>query len=238
LKLPPAANHHAGKLFLSISKKIMYLIGFFILIFLLGSIPFGLLISRYWLKIDIRQQGSGNIGMTNVMRVGGKLPGLLTFVLDFGKGSAAVLLADKFTPALKIDAENQIAFLGLAGVTVVCGHVFSVFLHFKGGKGISTLFGVLAVLNLTTGICAAFIWVGMFIWKRISSLSGITMLATLPLLFLLIPLLKKESPDWPVFFMFLLLSFLLLYKHRENINRLLKGQEGKLSAGEIPDEHN
>ncbi len=138
----------------------MYLIGFFILIFLLGSIPFGLLISRYWLKIDIRQQGSGNIGMTNVMRVGGKLPGLLTFVLDFGKGSAAVLLADKFTPALKIDAENQIAFLGLAGVTVVCGHVFSVFLHFKGGKGISTLFGVLAVLNLTTGICAAFIWVG------------------------------------------------------------------------------
>ena len=71
----------------------MYLISFFILVFLLGGIPFGLLISRYWLKIDIRQQGSGNIGMTNVMRVGGKLPGLLTFVLDFGKGSVAVLLS-------------------------------------------------------------------------------------------------------------------------------------------------
>lgn len=216
----------------------MYLIGFFILIFLLGGIPFGLLISRFWLKIDIRRQGSGNIGMTNVMRVGGKLPGLLTFVLDFGKGSTAVLLAHTVIPALVTDAEKQIAFLGLAGVTVVCGHVFSVFLRFKGGKGISTLFGVLAVFNLTTGICAALIWAGMFFWKRISSLSGITMLTALPWLFLLIPWLKKDSPVWPVFLMFLLLSSLLIYKHRENINRLLKGQEGQLSAGENPDEHN
>ena len=118
----------------------MYLISFFILVFLLGGIPFGLLISRYWLKIDIRQQGSGNIGMTNVMRVGGKLPGLLTFVLDFGKGSVAVLLAKTFPPALVIDIETQKIFLSLAGVIVVCGHVFSVFLRFKGGKGISTLF--------------------------------------------------------------------------------------------------
>ena len=119
----------------------MYLISFFIVVFLVGGIPFGLLISRYWLKIDIRQQGSGNIGMTNVMRVGGKLPGLLTFVLDFGKGSVAVLLAKNFIPALVIDIETQKIFLSLTGVIVVCGHVFSVFLSFKGGKGISTLFG-------------------------------------------------------------------------------------------------
>ena len=125
----------------------MYLISFFILVFLLGGIPFGLLISRYWLKIDIRQQGSGNIGMTNVMRVGGKLPGLIPFVLDFGKGLMAVLLAKTFIPALVIDIETQKIFLSLAGVIVVCGHVFSVFLRFKGGKGISTLFGVLAILN-------------------------------------------------------------------------------------------
>ena len=126
----------------------MYLISFFILVFLLGGIPIGFLISRYWLKIDIRQKGSGNIGMTNVMRVGGKLPGLLTFVLDFGKGSVAVLLAKTLIPALVIDIEAQKIFLSLAGVIVVCGHVFSVFLRFKGGKGISTLFGVLAVLNV------------------------------------------------------------------------------------------
>ena len=142
----------------------MYLISFFILVFLLGGIPFGLLISHYWLKIDIRQQGSGNIGMTNVVRVGGKLPGLLTFVLDFGKGSVAVLLAKTFIPALVIDTETQKIFLSLAGVIVVCGHVFSVFLRFKGGKGISTLFGVLAVLNLNIGICAAIVWLVMFFW--------------------------------------------------------------------------
>ena len=110
----------------------MYLISFFILVFILGGIPFGLLISRYWLKIDIRQQGSGNIGMTNVMRVGGKWPGLITFVLDLGKGSVAVLLAKTFIPALVIDIETQKIFLSLAGVIVVCGHVFSVFLRFKG----------------------------------------------------------------------------------------------------------
>ena len=216
----------------------MYLISFYILVFLLGGIPFGLLISRYWLKIDIRQQGSGNIGMTNVMRVGGKLPGLLTFLLDFGKGSLSIILAKIFVMPLINEIETQKIFLSLAGVIVVCGHVFSVFLRFKGGKGISTLFGVLAVLNLNIGICAAGIWLAIFLWKRISSLSGITMLTLLPLLFLIMPWIKNESPVWPVFFLFLLLSFLLVYKHLENIKRLLRGQEGQLSASKNNDVHN
>ena len=216
----------------------MYLISFYILVFLLGGIPFGLLISRYWLKIDIRQQGSGNIGMTNVMRVGGKLPGLLTFLLDFGKGSLSVILAKIFVMPMINEIETQKIFLSLAGVIVVCGHVFSVFLRFKGGKGISTLFGVLAVLNLNIGICAAGIWLAIFLWKRISSLSGITMLTLLPLLFLIMPWIKNESPVWSVFFLFLLLSFLLVYKHLENIKRLLRGQEGQLSASKNNDEHN
>ena len=215
----------------------MYLISFYILVFLLGGIPFGLLISRYWLKIDIRQQGSGNIGMTNVMRVGGKLPGLLTFLLDFGKGSLSVILAKIFVMPMINEIETQKIFLSLAGVIVVCGHVFSVFLRFKGGKGISTLFGVLAVLNLNIGICAAGIWLAIFLWKRISSLSGITMLTILPLLFLIMPWIKNESPVWSVFFLFLLLSFLLVYKHLENIKRLLRGQEGQLSASKNNDVH-
>ena len=208
----------------------MALLGFFLFVFLLGSIPFGLLISRYWLKIDIRRQGSGNIGMTNVMRVGGKLPGILTFVLDFGKGSVAVLLAQTYFPASETDPETQLIILSTTGISVVCGHVFSVFLRFKGGKGISTLFGVLAALQLNIGICAALVWVGVFMWKRISSLSAITMLAVLPWLFLLIPWLQNETPVWPMFFLFLLLSSLLIFKHRENIQRLLKGQEGQLSS--------
>ena len=215
----------------------MYLISFYILVFLLGGIPFGLLISRYWLKIDIRQQGSGNIGMTNVMRVGGKLPGLLTFLLDFGKGSLSIILAKIFVMPMINEIETQKIFLSLAGVIVVCGHVFSVFLRFKGGKGISTLFGVLAVLNLNIGICAAGIWLAIFLWKRISSLSGITMLTLLPLLFLIMPWIKNESPVWPVFFLYILLSFLLVYKHLENIKRLLRGQEGQLSASKNNDVH-
>ena len=208
----------------------MALLGFFLFVFLLGSIPFGLLISRYWLKIDIRRQGSGNIGMTNVMRVGGKLPGILTFVLDFGKGSVAVLLAQTHFTASETDPGTQLIILSTAGIAVVCGHVFSVFLRFKGGKGISTLFGVLAALQLNIGICAVLVWVGVFMWKRISSLSAITMLAVLPWLFLLIPWLQNETPVWPMFFLFLLLSSLLIFKHRDNIQRLLKGQEGQLSS--------
>ena len=208
----------------------MALLGFFLFVFLLGSIPFGLLISRYWLKIDIRRQGSGNIGMTNVMRIGGKLPGILTFLLDFGKGSVAVLLAQTYFPASETDPETQLIILSSAGIAVVCGHVFSVFLRFKGGKGISTLFGVLTALQLNIGICAALVWVGVFMWKRISSLSAVTTLAVLPWLFLLIPWLRNEIPVWPVFFLFLLLSSLLIFKHHENIQRLLKGQEGRLSS--------
>ena len=215
----------------------MYLISFYILVFLLGGIPFGLLISRYWLKIDIRQQGSGNIGMTNVMRVGGKLPGLLTFLLDFGKGSMSIILAKIFVMPMINEIETQKIFLSLAGVIVVCGHVFSVFLRFKGGKGISTLFGVLAVLNLNIGICAASIWLAIFLWKHISSLSGITMVTLLPLFFLIMPWIKNESPVWSVFLLFLLLSFLLVYKHLENIKRLLRGQEGQLSASKNNDVH-
>ena len=150
----------------------------------------------------------------------------------------AVLLAKTFIPALVIDTETQKIFLSLAGVIVVCGHVFSVFLRFKGGKGISTLFGVLAVLNLNIGICAAIVWLVMFFWRHISSLSGITMLTVLTWLFLLIPWLKNESPVWPVFFLFLLLSSLLVYQHLENIKRLLRGQEGQLSASKNNDVHN
>ena len=206
----------------------MFQISFFIFIFLLGSIPFGLLISRYWLKIDIREQGSGNIGMTNVMRVGGKLPGIITFLLDFGKGSLAVLLAQKAFPISEAVPEAQLLILTLAGIVVVCGHVFSVFLSFKGGKGISTLFGVLAVLYFSIALTVALVWVGILLWKKISSLSAICMLIVLPWLFLLFPWLQNETPFWTVFFLFLLLSSLLIYKHRDNIKRLLNDQESQL----------
>ena len=167
-------------------------IGFFIIIFLIGSIPFGLIISRYWLKLDIRNEGSGNIGMTNVMRIGGKWPGILTFLLDFGKGALAVLLSKIFFSNTELNIEQQSFFQNFSAIIVVLGHVFSAFLRFKGGKGISTLFGVLVILHFNIAIIASVILAVIFKWKNISSLSGITMLSSLPFLFLLVPWIKNE----------------------------------------------
>ena len=113
----------------------MFQIGFFILIFLLGSIPFGLLISRYWLKIDIRRQGSGNIGMTNVMRVGGKWPGIVTFVLDFGKGSLAVLTAQILFPVSETEPESQLIFHSRLELQLFVDMFFPFFSVLKVEKG-------------------------------------------------------------------------------------------------------
>jgi len=207
----------------------MYYIGFFIIIFLIGSIPFGLIISRYWLKIDIRNEGSGNIGMTNVMRIGGKWPGILTFLLDFGKGSLAVILSKIFFLNPELNIEEQLIFQNFSAIIVVLGHVFSIFLRFKGGKGISTLFGVLTILHFNIAVISLVIWAAIFKWKNISSLSGITMLSSLPFLFLLVPWIKNESPVWTIFLLFLMLSLLLLFKHKDNFIRLIRGQEKNLS---------
>ena len=203
-------------------------IGFFIIIFLIGSIPFGLIIGYYWLKLDLRNEGSGNIGMTNVMRVGGKWPGILTFLLDFGKGTFAIILAKIFFLNSELNIEEQFIFQNLSAIIVILGHVFSVFLRFKGGKGISTLFGVLVILHFNIAVIAAVIWAIIFKWKNISSLSGITMLSSLPFLFILVPWIKNEPPIWTIFLLFLMLSLLLLFKHKDNFKRLIRGQERRL----------
>ena len=118
----------------------------------------------------------------------------------------------------------------LIGCTVVLGHVYSVFLKFKGGKGVSTLFGILAALSLGIGLLAGAVWISMFLWKKVSSLSALTLLVILPWLFLLIPWLTEQIPSLKQFFMIFALSALLIYKHRENISRLISGEEGKLKT--------
>ena len=207
----------------------MIYILFYITVFFIGSIPFGLLISRYWLKIDIRNEGSGNIGMTNVMRIGGKWAGIITFLLDFGKGAAAVIIAKIFFLNSDLKLENQYLLINFTGIVAVLGHVYSIFLGFQGGKGISTLFGVLSILHFTIGLTSAMIWVIIYKWKNISSLSGITMLSILPFLFLFVPWIQNEDPIYTIFLIFLMLSLLLIYKHKENIKRLLSGQEAPLN---------
>jgi len=187
-----------------------------------------MLVGKFWLRLDIREHGSGNIGMTNVMRVGGKSAGILTFVLDFLKGTASVLFAKNLLTHPDLSPEALTSLLSLVAVITVCGHIFSVFLKFKGGKGVSTLFGVLAVVHLKVALFAGGIWIGMFLLKRTSSLSALTMLFALPLLFSFAPQLSEAPFSGVQSFLFTLLSLLMIYRHRDNIARLVQGKEGKL----------
>jgi glycerol-3-phosphate acyltransferase PlsY len=201
--------------------------------YLLGSIPFGLLIGRFWLGVDVRQQGSGNIGMTNVMRVGGKLPGALTFILDFGKAWLAVVIADlmlvdESTP------EPALGILMLVGAFAILGHVFPVFLRFKGGKGISCQIGTLLAVYYPLALVGMGAWLLMFAWKKISSLSAIVMLCLLPPVSLVLPGMMTEMPTWDLTVIQAALSLLLLYCHRDNLRRLREGSEGVLRSPSSP----
>jgi glycerol-3-phosphate acyltransferase PlsY len=201
--------------------------------YLLGSIPFGLLIGRFWLGVDVRQQGSGNIGMTNVMRVGGKLPGALTFILDFGKAWLAVVIAD----LLLVDEstpEPALGILMLVGAFAILGHVFPVFLRFKGGKGISCQIGTLLAVYYPLALVGMGTWLLMFAWKKISSLSAIVMLCLLPPVSLVLPGMMTEMPTWDLTVIQAALSLLLLYCHRDNLRRLREGSEGVLRSPSSP----
>ena len=203
---------------------------YIILGFFLGSIPFGLVVGKLWLGTDVRQQGSGNIGMTNVMRIGGKGPGILTFILDFAKGWLAVFLAGMAIIPDETDPSYSILFLSLVAASTVCGHIFSIFLHFKGGKGVSTMFGSLAALQFEISLICGIIWVLMFMTKKISSLSALSMLAVMPWLFIIVPWVQNISFSGYQFMIMFALSGLMIYKHQKNIERLLSGQEGKLKS--------
>ncbi len=201
--------------------------------YLLGSIPFGLLIGRFWLGVDVRQQGSGNIGMTNVMRVGGKLPGALTFILDFGKAWLAVVIAD----SLLVDestSEPALGILMLVGACAILGHVFPVFLRFKGGKGISCQIGTLLAVYYPLALVGMGTWLLMFAWKKISSLSAIVMLCLLPPVSTVLPGMMTELPTWDLTAIQAALSLLLLYCHRDNLRRLREGSEGVLRSPSSP----
>ena len=197
--------------------------------YLLGSIPFGLLIGRFWLGVDVRQQGSGNIGMTNVMRVGGKLPGALTFILDFGKAWLAVVIAGLL---LVVESTPEPAFgtLMLVGAFAILGHVFPVFLRFKGGKGISCQIGTLLAVYYPLALVGMGTWLLMFAWKKISSLSAIVMLCLLPAVSLVLPGMMTEMPTWDLTAIQAALSLLLIYCHRDNLRRLREGSEGILQS--------
>ena len=185
----------------------------FVLGYLLGSIPFGLLLTRLAGKGDIRSVGSGNIGATNVLRTGSKLLAAATLLLDVLKGAAAVWIAARYFPGTE----------HIAGAGALIGHLYPLWLRFHGGKGVATLLGVLAVLRPEIALVYALVWIGVLLLVRISSVAGIVAAASAPMsAFLLgridlLPVLMG-------------LSILVIWKHRENIARLRGGTEPRVGG--------
>lgn len=187
--------------------------------YVLGSIPFGLLLTSSAGLGDVREIGSGNIGATNVLRTGHKWLAALTLVLDMLKGTAAVLIG------YEIGAMGGAAVLAslVAGLGAFVGHVFPVWLGFRGGKGVATYIGVLLGLNWPAGVAFCCVWLLVALLTRYSSLSALVAA-------LLTPLGLLAAGDRPMALLAALLSALLFYKHRTNIRRLASGEEPKIGA--------
>jgi glycerol-3-phosphate acyltransferase PlsY len=181
--------------------------------YLLGSIPFGLLLTRLTGKGDIRSIGSGNIGATNVLRTGSKGLAAATLLLDALKGTAAVLIAQRLFPGHEVAA---------AGGAMV-GHLYPVWLKFRGGKGVATYLGVLIPLLPQVALGYALTWIGMLLVLRISSLAGL-------LAAIVAPLMAFFLDRWDLLPLLVGLSILVFWKHRENIARLKSGTEPRVGA--------
>jgi len=183
--------------------------------YLLGSLPFGLLLTKMAGLGDIRQVGSGNIGTTNVLRTGRKDLAAATLLLDGGKGAAAVLTAQFFWgPDMAL----------LAGLGAVIGHLFPVWLRFKGGKGVATTLGTLLALDFAVGAGACLTWLAVALVFRMSSLSALLAVAAAPLYAWLF------AHDLQLVEMTAILAVLVWFSHRENIARLLRGEEPKIGG--------
>jgi len=180
--------------------------------YLIGSVPFGILVTRALGLGDLRSVGSGNIGTTNVLRTGSKFGALATLILDGGKGAMAVIVA-------RIMAGEDAA--QLAGLAAFLGHCFPVWLGFKGGKGVATFLGLLLALALPVGIAACLTWLATAIIARISSLSALVSAA---LSILLVWLLGYPQ----MIILAVILALLVFWRHHENIARLRAGTEPKI----------
>lgn len=194
--------------------------------YLLGSIPFGLVLTRAAGLGDVRKIGSGNIGATNVLRTGNKKLAALTLFLDGFKGAAAVLVVLYAVAPWLGASTGSAAALNLAviaGLGAFLGHVFPVWLGFKGGKGVATYIGVLLGLAWKVGLLFCLIWIVVAYLGRYSSLSALVASALTPAV-----LLWLGTPGLAL--LFLVLTVLLYWKHRENIARLLAGTESRIGA--------
>jgi glycerol-3-phosphate acyltransferase PlsY len=184
--------------------------------YLLGSFAFGMIATRLGGAGDIRQVGSGNIGATNVLRTGRKDLAAITLIGDAGKGALAVLIARYVT--------HNDAIVALAGGAAFLGHLFPVWLKFRGGKGVATFFGVLLAAAWPVGLLAGATWIAMAVLFRMSSLAALTAAALAPVFAL------ATDQSQPIVWLAVFMAVLIYIRHRENIGRLLKGQEPRIGA--------
>lgn len=184
-----------------------------VLAYLIGSIPFGLLVAKFFKLQDPRTVGSESIGATNVLRSGHKGAALLTLLLDLLKGSTAVILSLIFAPS----------FVQLACVVVVMGHIWPVWLRFKGGKGVATAFGALLILSWSLAVMCLVSWLAIFFSTRYSSLAAL-------LTVLLSPLYTAILSGGKFVMTCLVLALMILWAHRKNIIRLVTGKETKIGT--------
>ena len=189
----------------------------FIGAYIIGSIPFGLLASKFCQVKDPRTAGSGNIGFTNVLRVSGKKVGILTLIGDAGKGFWVAWLASQY-----FQHEHEVLFVAAA---VIVGHIFSIFLKFQGGKGVATALAVIGGLNVLLGLTVTVIWLLFVLVFRYSSGGAIAAFLALPALSISV---FSQSITFNIFAIGI--SLLVLFRHQGNISRLLAGTESKLRS--------
>ena len=196
--------------------------------YLLGSIPFGVILTRLLTGQDVRAIGSGNIGATNVLRTGRKDLAIATLLLDAGKGAVALLLA---TYALGGVSHSAEVAGSVAGGAAFLGHLFPVWLGFKGGKGVATFFGLLIAAAWPLGLLAGATWLIVAALLRISSLAALVSSAAAPL-YALLPLAALGLPaPAPILVLAAFTAALIWVRHHQNIARLLKGTEPRIGAG-------
>ena len=189
--------------------------------YLLGSIPTGLLLTRLFSKVDPRKTGSKNIGATNVFRTAGKTLGLLTLIGDILKGMIPVGIALRWGLSDQWGLTSD-QWIAIAGLSPFLGHVFPIFLGFKGGKGVATAVGIYLPISPIAVLIEIFIFAGI-VWKwRYISLGSITCATTIPIL---IAFFRSDSQAY--FIISVIIAALVLYRHQSNISRLLQGTENK-----------